>query len=119
MTSWTFSFCLAFLISHELDAVTAKEWRILPGLSLVDDKAAEFWFVALHVPLSALLLLGLLGPNQASWIRGIDLFAIAHAGAHLAYLRDPRNGFGRPLSWLLIGGAAAMGGLDLLLRLGS
>lgn len=28
---------LALLMAHELDAVAQSEWRLLPGLSLLDD----------------------------------------------------------------------------------
>ncbi|MFD2569233.1 DUF6713 family protein [Spirosoma soli] len=29
---------LAFLTTHELDAVRCREWRIFPGLSLLNDR---------------------------------------------------------------------------------
>jgi len=104
------------MLTHELDAVTAKEWRIFPGLSRLEDDRARFWFVALHVPLFAILLAGLLGPNRAQWILGFDVFAVAHAVPHILLHRHPKNGFRRTLSWFLIGGASVFGTVDLVLR---
>ena len=40
---------LAFLFTHELDAVTHAEWRLLPALRLLPDATASPLFVSLHV----------------------------------------------------------------------
>jgi hypothetical protein len=47
---------LAFLLCHELDAVAQAEWRLLPILSGMNDGDAYAVFVALHIPLFALVL---------------------------------------------------------------
>jgi len=47
---------LAFLFTHELDAVTHSEWRLLPALGNMPDAAASPLFVALHVPLFFVVL---------------------------------------------------------------
>jgi len=104
---------LSFILTHELDAMTAKEWRIFPGLSLLDDERGRQWFVALHIPLFAVLLWGLTGAHQKSWIWGFDIFTIVHLVAHILMHKHSENGFRRPLSWFIIVGAAVMGGVDL------
>ncbi len=47
---------LACLFTHELDAVTHSEWRLLFGLRDLPDPTAASAFVALHVPLFFLVL---------------------------------------------------------------
>ena len=47
---------LATLFTHELDAVSQSEWRLLYILRTMPDAQGAFWFVALHVPLFAALL---------------------------------------------------------------
>ncbi len=113
--SFSFVIGLSLILTHELDAMTAREWRIFPPLSRLSDENGRWLFVALHVPLFAWMLWGLTGPEQASWRVGFDVFLIAHAFAHLLLHRHPDNGFRRPLSWVLIGGAAVAGALDLWL----
>ena len=113
-------FC--FLLAHEMDAIRLKEWRILPVLSRLDDRAGYLAFVSLHVPVYAVLLLGLFGGDGAnrSLILVLDVFFIVHVVLHLRFHRllffdrpdDPRMA---ALSWALIWGAGACGVIDLLL----
>jgi hypothetical protein len=42
---------LALLFTHELDAMTQSEWRLLYVLRELSDAQGRWWFVALHVPL--------------------------------------------------------------------
>lgn len=113
-------FC--FLLAHEIDAVRLKEWRILPFLSRLDDKAGYLAFVSLHVPLYAFLLWGLFGGESAN--RGLililDVFFIVHVVLHLLFHRLlfpdlPDDRLKSALSWALIWGAGACGAIDLLL----
>jgi hypothetical protein len=112
-------FCLALslLLAHEMDAVRRREWRLLPLLARVPDgEAAHALFTALHVPIYALLLWGLLtgGATSARVVAGLDIFCVVHLGLHLLFLRHPLYEFRSPLSWALIAGAAIAGAIDLL-----
>jgi len=62
------------------------------------------------------VLWGLTGSARDSWAVGFDLFLMLHVVAHAALHRHPENGFRRPLSWALIGGAGLAGALDLAMR---
>lgn len=42
---------LATLATHELDAMSNREWRVLPLFSLLPDNLGRVAFVAAHVPL--------------------------------------------------------------------
>lgn len=76
------------LATHELDAMLRAEWRVLPGLSLLDDAVARPLFIWAHVPLFAGLT-GWLGSANADTRRrarhGISLFLVVHAGLHLLF----------------------------------
>lgn len=108
-----------FLLTHELDAVRAREWRLFPVLGALPDEAAYQLFTALHVPLYLLIAIGLFGGDAASnGLRlGLDLFFVVHAGLHWLLRRHPRYAFRSALSWALILGAAIGGAIDLGLRL--
>lgn len=102
---------LSLLLCHELDAVAQSEWRLLPVLSGLDDAAGYLWFVALHIPLFALLFWWT-SSRAASTRRTaqllLDAFMVVHAGLHLALHDRPEYTFHSPLSELLIFGAAAL-----------
>jgi hypothetical protein len=107
---------LATLLTHEMDAIRAHEWRIFPLTAGLGDPAGYRVFVLAHVPLYVGLF-GLLARPQGlggAVAVGLDSFLIAHAGLHAIYLRHPKNEFTGWLSWLLILGAATAGALDLL-----
>ncbi|HEY8597444.1 MAG TPA: DUF6713 family protein [Thermomicrobiales bacterium] len=106
---------LAFLLTHELDAIRCKEWRIFPVTSALGDDAGYRVFTALHLPLYALLLWGLYGAGDANLalIVALDLFFIVHLGLHLLLRNLPRNEFGSPFSKVLFWGAGLCGALDL------
>jgi hypothetical protein len=107
---------LSFILTHELDAVQRREWRIFPGLARQGDEAGFAVFTALHVPLFlALLWAAFAGGLNRAFASGLSAFFILHVGLHLLALRHPRNEFSGPLSWALIGGAGGCGALHLLL----
>lgn len=105
---------LSLILTHELDAVRCAEWRIFPGLALLDDSTGYVLFTALHVPLFMALLWALFGGLGAGFAAGFSAFLVVHAGLHLLFLRHPQNRFTSPLSWALIGGAGVCGALYLL-----
>lgn len=108
---------LAFILTHEMDAIKRREWAILPFLSRLDDRTGFIVFTALHVPLYLILFVALVRPEglNRTLIRGLDLFLVIHALLHVFYLRHPRNEFTSLLSWIFIGGAAAAGLVDWIL----
>lgn len=96
-----------------MDAVRLREWKIFPLLRDLRDEAGYVAFAALHVPIYALLLLGLLGANNAL-IFWLDLFFIVHVVLHVVFRNHPENRFGSAFSWALILGAGVFGAIDVL-----
>lgn len=107
---------LSLVLIHEMDAITCSEWRILPGLSMLGEKAGYLVFVALHAPLYFFILANLHTANalNVGLIRGLSIFFIAHFFAHLLLLRHPKNQFKSTLSWTIIFGCGMAGFLDLI-----
>jgi lysylphosphatidylglycerol synthetase-like protein (DUF2156 family) len=109
---------LALLFTHELDAMTQSEWRLLYVLRDLSDDEGRWWFVAIHVPLFwALIALTYHAQAKAQHISriGLAVFCIVHALLHLRLRNDPLSAFTTPLSWGLILGAAALGAAYLAL----
>jgi hypothetical protein len=104
---------LAFLLTHELDAVRKQEWRMLPLLSFIRDENTAFaTFTLLHVPIFAGMFYGL---SSRKFRVSIDSFSVVHTGLHIVALWCPRNLFNDWVSWILIGGAGLCGAIDLWL----
>ncbi|MGB7087057.1 MAG: DUF6713 family protein [Phormidesmis sp.] len=93
------------LITHELDAVAQSEWKILFVLRSLSEPIAASTFVAMHVPLVAILLY-LTHHKSLSiqyWSRTlVALFLVVHAGLHkrLEWQHSPNYTFD---SWLSVG----------------
>ena len=107
---------LAFILTHELDAVKQHEWRIFPLTFWLPERWGYLIFTILHIPLFALLFLNLYsaeGVNR-SLVRGLDIFFIVHVGLHLMFLAHPRNEFRSVFSWVLIVGGGLAGAVDLM-----
>lgn len=115
-THFFFYLGLAFILMHEMDAIRCREWRIFPGLSLLNDKWGQIVFQFAHIPLFVWLFWALLGtPDNAAFMRGLDIFLIVHLGLHVLFLLHPKNEFKDWLSWTILIGAAFGGALDLWL----
>jgi hypothetical protein len=109
---------LALLFTHELDAMTQSEWRLLYLLRDLGDNEGRWWFVAIHVPLFwALIAFTHHAQAKVQHISRISLaaFCIEHALLHIRLHTDPLSTFATPLSWGLILGAAAAGAVYLAL----
>lgn len=117
MTS--FHLGLACLLTHELDAMTHHEWRVLPLTSWLPDAWGRDVFVVAHVPLFAAMLAAL-GSALPSRVHGARIvlagFLVLHAGLHFAFTGHALYTFAGALSNGLIGGAALGGMVFLLLR---
>jgi hypothetical protein len=42
---------LSFIFLHEMDAIRCREWRIFPGLSLLNERLGFIVFMWAHLPL--------------------------------------------------------------------
>jgi hypothetical protein len=103
---------LACLFTHELDAITHSEWRLLLGLRSLPDPTAASTFVALHVPLFFLILWLSHYPTQrvATGTRlVVAAFMIVHGVLHFASSSSPLYTFEGSLSNFLIFGTAVSG----------
>lgn len=109
-----FYLALVLFFMHEMDAIRCKEWRIFPGLSLLNERWGYPVFMLAHIPLFLLLIWVIAQPSE-NFIIGFDMFSILHFGLHLLYLKHKKNEFKDWISWALITGIAVCGGIDLLL----
>ena len=112
LRNWLFYLGFATLATHELDAMTQSEWRLLYLLRDLPDPLACDLFVLLHVPLLALLLWLTFHPRER--IRdgsrlALGLFLIVHVGLHLNLQDHPAYSFFSPLSLGLIYGGGLLG----------
>jgi hypothetical protein len=103
---------VSMLFTHELDAMTHAEWKVLPLTSWLDPEKGRIVFVALHVPIFSLVLGWLTSklPERARraqfWIAA---FMVAHAVLHFGFSAHPAYTFAGALSNGLIFGSAALG----------
>jgi hypothetical protein len=112
-----FNLAVTFMLLHEMDAVRCREWRIFPGLSLLENEVGFRVFMLAHLPLYGLFFRAVTGQSTAGGvIRGLDLFFVVHLVLHLLYLKHPKNEFKDSLSWGCIAGAAVAGLTDLLVN---
>lgn len=103
---------LAFLFTHELDAVVHSEWRLLVGLRSLPAATASSWFVGLHVPLFFAVLWLSHFPREGvrrSTRIVVAAFLVIHAALHFSLASSPLYEFHGALSRSLIVGAAACG----------
>ena len=103
---------LGFICTHELDAVMQHEWRLLYILRSLPEQTAALAFVALHVPLFALLVW--LTHHALPRVRersrlALMVFLVIHVGLHLRLSAHPLYSFDSPLSMSLIFGAGLCG----------
>ena len=108
---------LAFLFTHEMDAVRRYEWRLLPILRNMQEKPAADLFVVLHIPLFALFLW--LGTHPTMAVRtgfqvGVDLFAMLHIWLHYLFRHHAEYRFEEPLSIFYIWGSGIVGAVHLI-----
>ena len=108
---------LAFLFTHELDAIRCEEWRMLPMLHLFELNLGYAVFTALHVPLFFAVIQGVCSKATSDRvIHKLNFFNILHLGLHLLALWCPRNTFTSVLSWVLIAGGGFCGTVHVLAR---
>ena len=103
---------LAFIFTHELDAIRRHEWRFFFSSTPLSDQAAYRLFTALHIPLFIFIIWNL----QSFWFQaGFDIFLIIHAGLHWVLRNHPHVKFNNWFSQLWINGGALFGAIHLIL----
>jgi hypothetical protein len=119
MKNLLFYLGFATLITHELDAMTQSEWKLLFILRSLPEQVASSAFVILHIPLIAVLL-WLTNSEFISiryWSRiAVATFLIIHVGLHKALEHHPAYSFDSLLSLFLIYGSGLIGLLYLVLN---
>ena len=109
---------LGALLTHELDAMANHEWLVLPLLRTLPDETGMTLFVALHVPLFAILIALIASPRQRprSLARlAVAGFLLVHGILHLLFMDHPAYEFASILSDSLIFGGAFCGAVYLAL----
>ena len=112
MNSSIFYLGTALLLVHEIDAIRCKEWRIIPGLSSLKERAAMILFILLHIPLFYWIIYEI-NAEQQNFRTGFDIFLIIHLILHILFLWHKNNEFKDWISWTIIIGAGICGILDL------
>ena len=95
--------------THELDAITSHEWRLIPILRSLPEDLGMTAFVVAHVPLFAGIIALIASQNEQTRSLSrllVSVFLLLHAVLHLWFSSDPNYGFVSTLSnWLIFGGA--------------
>ena len=115
-----FSLILALFLAHQLDAVRGREWRVLPVFNALSEETGRVAFIALHVPLLWLILLGSWSAETDSkefWRFVVAGFGPLHYGLHWLLREHPHYDFDGLLSRGLIIGYGALGALYAALAL--
>jgi len=106
---------LSFMTIHEMDAIRCKEWRIFPGLSMLNDKLGHILFIFAHIPLFFFIYWQLSQTeNKEAFIKGFDMFMIVHLFLHVILLKHKNNEFKDWISWSIIIGSGVFGLVDLI-----
>jgi hypothetical protein len=106
---------LSFLTMHEMDAIRCREWRIFPGLSLLNDKLGHIVFVFAHIPIFFFIYWQLTHHKDLEvFIRGFSIFMMLHLGLHILFLKHKNNEFKDWISWTIIVGAGLCGLFELM-----
>lgn len=108
---------LSLILLHEMDAIRCKEWRIFPGLSMLNEKTGYILFLFVHLPLFYWIFWQLTDNSDFNTFRiGFNVFLIAHFVIHLMLLKHKKNEFKDWISWTIIAGSGICGFLDLILN---
>lgn len=103
---------IAWITTHELDAIHHHEWRILPLTSWMNDIWGYRVFVLAHIPLMIVLMWGI---TSREFQIIFDVFLVIHVGLHGLFRNHPHYTFNNRLSVLLIVGVVPFAILHLML----
>ena len=102
---------------HEMDAMTHSEWRLLPGLNLMEDGTARQVFVLLQIPIFFGVIWALF---VAKWREKAAVtmcgLAVVHAIAHFLMSGHAQYAFSPPIETITVYGAAASAMVFLFLN---
>lgn len=118
MKNLIFNLGFATLITHELDAMTQSEWKLLFILKNLPEQIAPSVFVIIHIPLIATLLWLTNNKSEVikNWSRiALSVFLIIHSGLHKLLENSPNYTFNSTLSLGLIYGGGLLGLIYLIL----
>ena len=110
---------VAFLFTHELDAMTNHEWRVLPLTSFLPDSIGMNSFLIAHIPIFAVVVGCVASLNmkiRSTAQNVVSGFLIVHAVLHFAFSGHSDYEFDSLLSSTLIYGAALLGILFFVLK---
>lgn len=118
LTALVYYLVVAMLLTHEMDAVHKREWRLLFLLRKLDDATGRTAFILLHIPLIVFVLW--LNTHSEAIVRywtmiSIDIFAVVHAGLHWRLSNHPDYAFNTRSAKLLIYGAAVASIVHMIL----
>jgi hypothetical protein len=103
---------IAWIATHELDAIQQHEWRIFPLTSAFPDHTSYLIFTALHIPLFTWVFWA---SNAPSFQYGFDIFMILHAGLHWRFRHHSQYEFDNCYSQMIIWGGVPLGVSHLIL----
>lgn len=117
LTLFIFSLELTLLLTHEMDAIRKKEWRMFIILKNMPDEKASYTFMLLHIPLYTIILMVLFSGYAAIGNYIVDVFLIVHMFVHFLFRNHPANQFTSLTSKLLIYGAGVLAVIHILLSI--
>jgi len=112
MKNIVFYLGIALLFTHELDAMTSHEWRVLPLLNSFSDTTGRNAFLIAHVPIFAVAIAFIASVNRRTRTIARHIacgFFIAHAALHYMFSGHTAYEFSTVVSSGLIYGAALSG----------
>jgi hypothetical protein len=112
MKNTSFYLGIALLFTHELDAMSNHEWRLLPGLNALSEAAGSATFLIAHVPLFAVVIAFIASLNLEIRTKARNIasgFLIVHAIAHYLFSSNAAYEFSSVVSSALIYGAGLCG----------
>ena len=119
MKNTVFFLNMGTMFTHELDAISNHEWRVLPLTSWLPNEYGMEVFLSIHIPLFAVLIALVASTNDKIGIRsrlGISIFLIIHGILHISFMGNANYEFASTLSNILIFGGALLGIMYLLLE---
>ncbi len=108
---------LGTFFTHELDAMTNHEWRVLPLTSWLSDEYGILAFLFFHIPLFAILISMVASTNAKIRFRsrvGISILLIVHGLLHCLFMGNTNYEFATLSSNILIFGGATLGAIHLV-----
>jgi hypothetical protein len=103
---------LGLLFTHEMDAMSNHEWRVMPLLNALPDPTGKLVFLVAHVPLFAIVIAFVASakPRTRRFAESVTCgFMLFHAALHYVFAGHPAYEFSSLTSELLIVGAAMCG----------